>query len=91
MERWDKEPEDTLAGRASEFWSGLRVPLPAPSRCSRLDVLDSSSGAAPAVVVVEVVLLGSVSGKWWHIASECDDEGKDCLGFKISKEGGEAE
>lgn len=81
MERWD---EDTLAGRVSELCSGLRVPLSACSRCRRLDVLVSSSG-------VVVLLLGSVSGKWWHIASECDDEDKDCLGFKISKDGGEVE
>lgn len=54
-----------------------------------------------------VVLLGSVvSGKhtfrfsgavlllrslWWRAASERDDEDGGCLGFKVSKEGGELE
>lgn len=80
MERWDREPEDALGGgRVSESGSGPRVPLSASFLCARLDGLVSSSDAAA------VVLLGSVSGKWWHTASE----DRDCVGFRASKEGGE--
>lgn len=75
------EPEDDLEGGVSELLSGVRVPLSASSLCGRLDDLVSNSDA--------VVLLGSVSGKWWQTVSERGGKNKDCLGFKVSKEGGE--
>lgn len=91
MERWGT---DALEGGVC---SGLRVPLSAPSLCGRPDALVSSS---------DVVLLGSgTSGKHmlrlmgavllrslgWHAASMRRVEDNDCLGFKVSKVGGDVE
>lgn len=72
-----------MEGGVSEFWSGLRVLLSASCLCGRLDGLVFGSDV--------VVLLGSVRSLDWRPAPDLGGEDKDCLGFKVSKEGGEVE